>query len=136
MPSLTMPTMVATGMRNPRMHGVPPNWLASTVIRLNCFIGLFLVPKPITQFGNHNREPSKHSTGKSCRSFLFGRILIPDSRKQNASDDMVGGVLGSLGQCTHRDGMSRQKPRYRSRGGTRKDADASGRDRLPSFSCS
>src|SRR3972149_10775151 len=33
MPSATMPTAVATGMRSPRMQGTPPIWAASTVMR-------------------------------------------------------------------------------------------------------
>src|SRR5712691_3564707 len=38
-PSATIPTTVATGMRSPRMQGTPPICLGSTVIRVN-FIGL------------------------------------------------------------------------------------------------
>src|SRR5438034_11314730 len=37
-PSATIPTTVATGIRSPRMHGTPPICFASTVMRLN-FIG-------------------------------------------------------------------------------------------------
>lgn len=33
MPSATIPTTVATGTRSERMHGTPPIWSASTVIR-------------------------------------------------------------------------------------------------------
>src|SRR5712691_5513721 len=35
MPSATMPTTVARGMRRPRMQGTPPIWSARTVIRSN-----------------------------------------------------------------------------------------------------
>jgi hypothetical protein len=34
-PSAIIPTIVATGMRSPRMHGTPPICFGSTVIRLN-----------------------------------------------------------------------------------------------------
>src|SRR2546426_8643794 len=37
-PSATIPTTVATGIRSPRMHGTPPICFASIVMRLN-FIG-------------------------------------------------------------------------------------------------
>src|SRR6266571_2433882 len=35
MPSATIPTTVATGMRNPRMHGMPSICLGLTVMRVN-----------------------------------------------------------------------------------------------------
>lgn len=38
-PSAIMPTMVATGIRSPRMHGTPSIWSARTVIRVNAITG-------------------------------------------------------------------------------------------------
>src|SRR3970282_2679528 len=69
-PSATIPTIVATGIRRPRMQGIPPIWFGSTVIRLNGCTG-------ITSLGSRaSREPEG---GAGLVGGLLIRLLPPRS---------------------------------------------------------
>jgi hypothetical protein len=67
-----MPTTVATGMRNPRMHGMPLIWSGLTVIRLNTVT--FYLPchdhrKVATDSLNDNMHPETQTSPNSIQSF-------------------------------------------------------------------
>src|SRR5262249_51161279 len=63
MPSATIPTTVATGMRNPRMQGTPPICLAFVVIRVN------LMAPPQEEKGGCLQRPLDHEPTPSMSSW-------------------------------------------------------------------
>jgi len=64
-----IPTIVATGIRRPRMQGIPPIWFGSTVIRLN---GCTAITSP------GSRASREYEGGAGLVGGLLIRPLPPD----------------------------------------------------------
>src|SRR5579862_7744984 len=60
-PSATIPTTVATGMRKRRMHGTPSIWRGSTVMRLN-----FIDRSLLSRRRNGERPSRKSPSSDDC----------------------------------------------------------------------
>src|SRR5665213_1467506 len=107
MPSATMPTTVATGIRNRRIHGTPPIWRGSAVIRVN-FIGLASAhcakySRVWPRCWRSNMQPAAQGQKRRlAERFAQGRVDVDgagDVLEQGAHRQRMRELAGELGDA-------------------------------------